>query len=101
MNAKDEFIYYTKGLEVKCATLFGVEFSRLDGFLAVLRVGYSEEEYSEFLKEIDFEYNDGFGGQNLDGYIWHEDGSWYERGEYNGCEWWEFKRYPVIPNYLM
>lgn len=50
-----------------------------------------ERDLERFLKEIDFDYDDGFGGQYVFGKIMLVDGSWVERAEYDGSEWWEYK----------
>mgnify|MGYP000630626643 CR=1 FL=1 len=50
--------------------------------------------------DLDFEYDSGYGGQNLFGTIWYEDGTWSERGEYDGSEWWEHRERPQIPEEL-
>jgi hypothetical protein len=65
-----------------------------------LPVGYSEEEFTAFLTALNFDYDDGYGTQELYGTIWFDDGTWLERYEYDGSEWWVFKQYPVIPEYL-
>lgn len=52
------------------------------------------EEIKDELLKID--YDDDFGCQNLFGAILMEDGSWYERCEYDGAEWWAYKRTPTI-----
>jgi len=52
----------------------------------------------EVLSLLDFEYDDGYGGQELSGNVWYTDGTWSERGEYDGSEWWEHKVCPDIPN---
>lgn len=44
-------------------------------------------------------YYSGYGGQELGGEIAMNDGSWYERGEYDGSEWWEHKRFPKEPDW--
>jgi hypothetical protein len=49
------------------------------------------------LKKLDFDYEDGFGCQNLYGNIWHEGGTWQSRGEYDGSEWWEYFELPEVP----
>lgn len=67
----------------------------------LLKVGHSSEEYSEFLNELDFLYDSGYGGQELHGIIWLEDGTWCDRGEYDGSEWWEHNTVPNIPKYLL
>jgi len=94
INAKDEFLEEVDGKEVKCALVehFNGNFS--------LVVGYSEEDLSRFLSELDFNYDDGFGGQELYGTIWYEHGTWSERGEYDGSEWWNHCRVPDIPESL-
>lgn len=51
----------------------------------------------EVLPLLDFEYDNGYGGQELFGNIWYTDGTWSERGEYDGSEWWEHKVCPAIP----
>lgn len=38
----------------------------------------------------------GYGAQELFGYIWYNDGTWSERAEYDGAEWWEHK---IAPNF--
>jgi|688.fasta_scaffold866154_1 hypothetical protein len=65
-----------------------------------LPIGYTQEEFNSFLKELDFNYDSGYGGQELYGVIWLEDGTWMSRGEYDGSEWWEHNVVPEIPNHL-
>ena len=50
----------------------------------------------EILKLMDFEYDNGFGGNYIvsDLKIVGKD-FWLERHEYDGSEWWEFKQIPV------
>ena len=52
----------------------------------------------EVLPLLDFEYDNGYGGQELFGNVWYADGTWSERGEYDGAEWWVHKVCPDIPN---
>lgn len=65
-----------------------------------LPVGYSEEEFTAFLTVLDFDYDNGYGTQKLYGKIWFDDGTWLERDEYDGSEWWRVKAVPAIPEYL-
>ena len=67
---------------------------------AVLKVGYSSEDFKNFLDKIDFEYDNGYGCQELFGTIWYEDGTWSSRGEYDGREWWEYNFVPEMPDQL-
>jgi len=107
-NAKEEFLRVTKRKTLKCATI-----SQGDGYYwdevkdgpkpdnsINLPVGFTKGEYLTFLEKINFNYDSGYGGQELFGTIWNNDGSWLERGEYDGSEWWDFHNYPEIPDYL-
>ena len=46
--------------------------------------------------KLNFTYDDCYGGQELFGLIVFIDGSWLERGGYDGSEWWEYKKTPTI-----
>ena len=61
---------------------------------------YLPEDYKKFFELLDFDYENGFGRQHIDGTVWLADGSWLERGEYDGSEWWEWKRSPDIPEFF-
>ena len=50
------------------------------------------------MKNLDRYYNNGYGGQELFGIIYCEDGVWFERGEYDGSEWWNINKYPNMSN---
>lgn len=65
-----------------------------------LNVNHDSHDLDVFLTKLDVEYNNGFGGQNLEGVVWLADGTWLERGEYDGSEWWERKILPEIPHHL-
>lgn len=63
----------------------------------ILTTEFTEDEYDEFLKGLDVEYDSGYGSKNLYGYIWYKDGTWSSRSEYDGSEWWAFNIRPTIP----
>ena len=65
-----------------------------------LKENYSEEELANFLSDLDFEYDSGYGQQELYGTIWLADGSWLSREEYDGSEWWQHNFLPLVPSYL-
>lgn len=48
-----------------------------------------------FAKITTIDYDDGFGVQELFGYILFNDNTWLERYEYDGSEWWEYKTLPT------
>ena len=63
----------------------------------VLLKGHTINELDKFLEELNFDYDSGYGGQELYGTLWFTDGTWAERGEYDGSEWWERRSRPEIP----
>ena len=90
-NAKEEFIKHVGERTVICAAI-SIEDNKY-----FLKLNHTEADYSHFLEQLDFSYNNGFGRQKLFGTIWYEDGTWSDRGEYDGEEWWEYRRRPEIP----
>ena len=66
-----------------------------------LKENHTEEEFHQFLKDMDFMYDAGYGGQELHGTIWFETTDcWLTRGEYDGSEWWDLNYMPEIPGVL-
>jgi hypothetical protein len=61
-----------------------------------LKIGYSESDLKRFYEQLDFQYNSGYGGQELFGNVWFTDGSWLDRGEDDGSEWWVLRECPKI-----
>lgn len=102
-NALQEFIDIVdfSNSAVKCATVhYTSRSSRKGEKTCNLKVGYTEQEFEEFKTSLDFMYDSGFGGQEIFGTIWFEDGTWCTRGEYDGSEWWEHHCLPDIPDEL-
>jgi hypothetical protein len=87
MNAKENFLTHIQGKDVHCAIINE----------HTLEIGGSIDE---FLNKIDFEFDPGYGSQELFGTIWYKDGSWSTRAEYDGSEWWEHHTVPTIPQIL-
>lgn len=96
MNAKNEFLEEIKGKKLVCAKI-GID--RGDyGYKAdwkILKNNYSEKDFDNFCKELDNEYDEGFGGQELFGIILFED-SYSDRHEYDGAEKWVNHKMPTI-----
>jgi len=101
MNAKEEFLSVISG-----KTMIAAEFQHHVPYAGgdegpdhagVLKPGYSQAEYESFLNALDFEYDNGYGQQELEGTIWFVDG-WAERAEYDGAEWWAHRKCPQLPH---
>lgn len=102
MNAKKELLKDIENIDspIICALItFGDRLIKLP-IQIKLPMFYTNEQWEKFLEELDFEYEEGYGGQELFGTVWFLDGTWMERGEYDGSEWWEYKTCPKIPGDL-
>lgn len=99
INCKIEFLEEIGGKQLLCAKIERAS-SYWQTELYCLSVGFTEREYAEFLNKLDFKYDDGYGRQEVSGLIWYKDGTWSERGEDGGREWWQYKTCPDIPECL-
>ena len=96
-NARKELLEAVKDTaKIKCASIAYGRWER-EANKKVLKLNYTNEEDEAFLNSLDFEYDSGYGGQELFGTVWLEDGTWLSRGEYDGSEWWEHNVLPPIP----
>ena len=89
VNAKEELLNEVGDKQVELVRiLYNPDYrtagKRIEGTLATV------------LPELDFTYDGGYGTQELFGFIWYTDGTWSERGEYDGSEWWSHKTAPPI-----
>lgn len=97
-NAKEEFLGHIQNYKVIAANISfdyydNDEYSQKE---YKLKPGYSKSDYENFLKFLDRDYNCGYGGQELFGIIYCEDGVWIDRGEYDGSEWYNVHKYPDL-----
>ena len=72
-----------------------------------IRLGDEYSECTEIISSINglnkdainrllcINYDDGYGGQELFGYVVFKNNSWLERYEYDGAESWHFKQCPT------
>jgi len=109
-NAKQELLRAIEGREVKCAIIrvekdWTFEDEPNDDNIGtrvfLLAVDYDTPELDELLNDLDFDYDAGYGLQRIYGTVWFTDGTWLDRGEYDGSEWWQFQECPEIPNILI
>lgn len=90
-NAREELLNHIEDKEVEYVIISTIDIAgnTIEGPL--------EGTLEEVLPNLDFIYDNGYGSQELDGTIWYTDGSWSERVEYDGYEWWEHREKPKIP----
>ena len=101
-NAKKEFLKLVENEVVLCASISYQNSWDYEtpGSKHILSVAHTEEQYNVFVESLDFEYDDGYGGQELFGTVWFKNGTWADRGEYDGSEWWQHHVCPAIPKAL-
>ena len=93
-NTKDEFIGHIKNREVLCCEIRVTSAKpRVEVFLTT---GWTKEEWILFIRNLDVEYDNGYGSQELYGTIWYKDGTWSDREEYDGSESWRYNKCPEI-----
>jgi hypothetical protein len=110
INAKEELLAKLERAKsiIKCATIRTERNSYWDDndnyvqpSPILLKEGYTPAEYEAFLDRLDFEYDSGYGGQELYGTVWlMKEHTWLSRGEYDGSEWWEYNECPKVPDEL-
>jgi len=101
MNAREELLRKISGshgtLAVRCAYIYRSESWSEEPHRSILYTQYSGEEWEAFLKSLNYEYDSGYGLQEVYGTVWFTDGTWLEREEYDGAENWVYKKTPPIP----
>jgi hypothetical protein len=104
MNAKIEFLKEIENRKLVCARIGteGEYNDEKDEYVynwKVLKNNYNEKEFADFCTSLSFEYDEGFGGQELFGIILFED-SYSDRHEYDGAENWVNHKMPTIEEVL-
>ena len=56
------------------------------------KVAISGNDPEELKRNLNFDYDDGYGAQHLFGLVLFKDNTWLERAEYDGSEWWEHRK---------
>lgn len=98
-NAQTEFLSHVKDkARIECVEITYFENTSERSYK--LKVGYSPEDYQQFLESLHFNYDAGYGTQYLYGTIWYSNDTWSTRDDNDGSEWWEYNSIPEIPNYL-
>lgn len=90
VNVKDELKDHVNGMVVVAVD---VQAAHVQGNYQ-FRQG---DNWEKFLQSLDWEYDNGYGSQELFGTIWYQDGTWSDRSESDGLEWWEYRVRPEIP----
>jgi hypothetical protein len=98
INARDEFSFHVLDKPAIMCAQINVDWWKDDkNFTYDIPIGYTVDQFAQFLANLNFQYENGYGTQYVKGTIWYTDGTWSERAEYDGSEWWKHITVPVIP----
>lgn len=102
INAKEELLdalrFFVKDKNIiKCAQIEYKPIEEDKEKVITLRAWYSLKDLENFFNELDFEYYESYGLQELYGTVWLYDGAWLSRADYDGSEWWVYNKLPEIP----
>lgn len=99
INLKKETLSFISGNKKKliCAT---VTRSSKKSSTFLLPLKSTKEVVKQFFTSLNFDYDNGYGFQEVYGILWFKDGSWAKRVNYNGSEWWQLYELPSIPKEL-
>ena len=92
MNAKNELLLHIEDREV-----IYIEISQINYRAFPFNQSSIQGTLAEVLPLMDFEYDAGYGSQELFGTIWYSDGTWSDREEYDGSENWKHRKCPPLP----
>jgi len=102
INAKEELSIHIArtGRTIMCANIVYLGETEPKQ-LTFLKKKHSYDDFLAFMDKLDFTYDNSYGTQYINGTVWYTDGTWSERNEYDGSEWWEFRIRPEIPEQLL
>jgi hypothetical protein len=86
-NAKYELLEHIAGKDVEFVSIVyntGLTVNAIRGVL------------DDVIERLNFEYNAGYGRQQIAGYIWYTDGTWSSRVGRDGGEWWKHNKRPPL-----
>lgn len=98
INAKEELLkaLQRSGKSIEDIEFAGVYYNCSNYDIGEIGGAGCVTEDTDFLLDfLNFSYDADFGMQYIDGYILFSDGSWLERREYDGAEWWKFMTLPT------
>lgn len=95
INARDELLDILNG-----TAPLAVEIERGDATYRYVKGSPTCGDWSAFLDSLNWKYDAVYGCQEVYGTIWLDDDTWYDRGEYDGSEWWEHRSRPPLPESL-
>jgi len=106
-NAKEEIVKHIEGRKVIYVDIeiVSMEFDRdIDDLNDPEQSPLSwvpktiQGKLEDVLPLLDFQYDNGFGYQEIYGTIWYADGTWSERESYDGNERWIHRVCPALPD---
>lgn len=88
MNAKNELIAEIINSKHTVNDVVAVNIKKLNHDYDLEQLVVSSSLSESVLFTLDFEYDNGYGTQEISGVVLFKDNTWLSRGEYDGSEWW-------------
>ena len=100
MNAKEELLEKLRNNNKTLKDIIAISISCLNDNYDMISSINKSSLNEEDLKLLDFNYDDGYGWQELYGVVLFSDNTWLSRRECDGSEWWEYMKAPTIEEIL-
>lgn len=112
MNAKKELLTIMAKFGKTIKDIKGINIAEGDSwdpdmcywyYKTILKASILDADFNQLedkLTLLDFNYDNGYGSQQLFGCVVFTDGSWLERHTYDGSEWWEYKKEPNLDDLM-
>ena len=95
MNVKEELILTIEQARKTPEDVIAIKVSSED-------INIKSSELTDYeLSSLDYEYDNGYGAQELFGVVLFNDNTWLSRWEYDGSEGWEYNEIPTVEEILM
>jgi hypothetical protein len=97
VNAKQEFLKLDelKGKDI-ALEFMGAQLKTTQYWRPHDWVVFNCSQYEAFLEWLDFNYNNGYGSQELHGFILLKNEKWLDRHVYDGSEHWVLRERPTL-----
>ena len=96
-NLYDETIKAINGRKIAYAKIKVGNDNDIWGEYINLKPNHTYSERGEFYNSLrNINYDNGYGSQYIFGFVVFTDGTWIERKEHDGSEWWYSKRCPIF-----
>lgn len=100
MNAKYELIKEIIRSKHTAKDVAAINIKKLNHKYELEPLVVSSSLSESVLFTLNFDYDNGYGTQEISGVVLFKDNTWLSRGEYDGSEWWVYNKPPTVEGLL-